>query len=154
MDIFKFKWNFVKNSKKIKLHWNQFLKINNYSMARWQTWNYTTIMCPFSKIIKIGLFLGLGCSLHKILRILYIKSRSPSVRLSKTTVPRFNSPAKPARTIGRFRVIIVLCLGEVSRSMVEPAQQVLKPRSWEPGPESQVLSEIERSWRLLHRVRC
>ncbi len=34
--------------------------------------------------------------------ILYINSLSPCVRLSDATVLRFNSPAEPARTVGRM----------------------------------------------------
>ncbi len=135
--------------------------------------------------------------------ILYINSRSACVCPSDPTVPRFNPPAEPARTVGQFRVLIRrqnrsdwqnrpeqsdsengirpvkpdgqwlrkvakygLCIlihrqNRPAFSMAEPsvrlsvttgrrekwrekdkttvgwrAFEVLKPRSWEPGPET------------------
>jgi hypothetical protein len=47
-------------------------------------------------LIKLGFWKSFSC-----ISILYINSRSASVRPSDATVSRFNSPAEPARTVGR-----------------------------------------------------
>jgi len=54
-------------------------------------------------MVSIDIFKTIVLTLESAIQksqILYINSRSASVRPSDATVPRFNSPAEPARTVG------------------------------------------------------
>jgi hypothetical protein len=106
-------------------------------------------------MVSIDIFKTIVLTLESAIQksqILYINSRSASVRPSDATVPRFNSPAEPARTVGFEKRDSTRTVG-FGKTRFGPVSWIRKPGSERTRDSGRIRQRSDRQFRvLIHRT--